>query len=100
MHQQTRISKKKEAEIERQRAIARKRIEILHELKSFGLQPEDAPLVCVLPKTRHSQPVASALPRSNPRSSKYNLYEEREQRLGKKARHNPLLQEVIHAIHP
>lgn len=37
MRQQDQISKRKEAEIERNRAIARKRIEILNELKSAGL---------------------------------------------------------------
>ncbi|EKO3821482.1 MULTISPECIES: hypothetical protein [Vibrio] len=100
MHQQTRLSKRKEAEIERKRAIARKRIEIFNELKSFGLQPEDAPLVCVLPKSRHSQPTNHPLPPSNPRHSKWKLREEREQRWGKKAKHNPLLLDVIHGVHP
>ncbi|CAH1237715.1 protein of unknown function (plasmid) [Vibrio harveyi] len=63
MRQQDQISKRKEAEIERNRAIARKRIEILNELKSAGLHAEDAPLICVLPKKRHPKKLVQYAPK-------------------------------------
>ncbi len=48
-------SKKKEQEIQRRLAKARKRIEILNELKKAGLKQEDAPLIGVLPSNRHKR---------------------------------------------
>lgn len=99
MRQQDQISKRKEAEIERNRAIARKRIEILNELKSAGLHAEDAPLICVLPKKRHPKKTRSIRPQMfpKPRRSKYHLRQERKQRWGVKAMKNPFLLDVINA---
>lgn len=97
MFQEPYVSKRKNAEIQRRRAAARKKIEILNELKSFDLQVSDAPLICFLPTTRHSKKCRVADIRSMPRRSKFLLRQERENRLGHKARQNPFLLDVIYA---
>ncbi|WP_322805354.1 hypothetical protein SO574_23580 (plasmid) [Vibrio alfacsensis] len=100
MFQQPFISKRKEAEIQRRRAVARKKIEILNELKSFDLQVSDAPLICILPTARHSKKCRVADVPSIPRRSKFLLRQEREKRLRYKAQRNPFLLEVIYASTP
>lgn len=100
MFQQPFVSKRKEAEIQRRRAVARKKIEILNELKSFDLQVSDAPLICILPTARHSKKCRVVDVRSTPRRSKYLLRQEREKRLGHKVQNNPLLLDVIYASTP
>ncbi len=99
MCQQSQVSKRKEAEIQRRRAMARKKIEILNELKSSELQPHDAPLICVLPTPRHSKK-SRMMPLDvfpSHRCTKYQRRLAREQRWAEKAKRNPLLQEVINA---
>jgi len=97
MCQQSQVSKRKEAEIQRRRAMARKKIEILNELKSSGLQPHDAPLICVLPTPRHSKKSRMMQLDVFPRRTQYQRRQAREQRWAAKAKRNPLLLEVINA---
>lgn len=95
MFQEPYVSKRKNAEIQRRRAVARKKIEILNELKSLDLQMSDAPLICTLPTTRHSKKCRVADIPFVPRRSKFLLRQEREKRFGYKAQRNPFLLEVI-----
>lgn len=54
-------SKKKEQEVQRRLAKARKRIEILNELKDAGLNKEDAPLIAILPSVLSHKTVTPSL---------------------------------------